>query len=261
MMTTIYLQGGDSRFDLLGERALQSGFRVYKKMPENMEKSAIFIFDPREKIKNILTIMKKAAAGSVFLMWKTDPQILALAKEKRFIVKGFSEDENYLSKNAVETAEGVLANVIEKTDRCLSELCILIYGYGNCGKEIAKLLWLCGCEVFIWSREKGCKRALDDGFNVYPAPNKGLFMFDGIVNTVPENIFPPSFLFTMRPKTHFFQVASGNSGISEKFLEEIGVFYHDLHGLPGKFSPATEADALWEIFKKALSEEKERKPI
>ncbi len=260
-METIYLKGGDSRFDLLGKRGLQEGFRVYKKMPDKPEKNAVFVFDPREKTEDILTVLEKAGEGSIAMVWKKEPEILSLAEEKNILVKAISEDEKYLLKNAVETAEGVLANVIAKTDRALEEQCILIYGYGNCGKEIAKLLWLCGCEIFIWSRERGRGKATEDGFNIYPAPTKGLFMFDGVVNTVPEKVFPKDLLSTLRPNTHFFQVASGDSGIDIQMLERMSVHYHALHSLPGKFSPATDADALWDLLAAVISEEKERRPI
>ncbi len=257
-MKTIYLQGVDPRLVLLGERALETGLRVYKKIPDKAEKEAVFVFDPTEKTENILPVLEKAEKGSLFLLWRTDPEIFARAEEKKIRVKNILEDKTYLLKNARETAEGVLASVIVETDRVLSDQCILVYGYGNCGQEIAKLLWLLGCEVFIWSRERGCKKALDDGFNIYPAPTKGLFMFDGVVNTVPEQIFSPELLSTLRPNTHFFQVASGTSGISEKLLKNKGILYHDLHGLPGKFSPATDADALFDVLTAVISDEKER---
>lgn len=260
-MKIIYLQGLDQRLDLLGDIALQKGFFVENTVPETVEQKSVFVFAPGESDENIFTTLKKAKEGSLFLVWRKNAEILTFAEKKRIRVKSFLENEIYLLKNAMETAEGVLGGIIAKTDRILSDQCILVYGYGNCGKEIAKALWLMGCEVYISSRERGCKKAIEDGFNIYPALQKGLSMFDGVVNTVPEAIFTPDFFSTLRPKTHFFQVASGTSGITKKMIEESKAFYHDFHGLPGKFSPATDADALFDVLIASISEEKERIPI
>ncbi len=119
-MKTIYLQGLDERLTLLREIFLQHGFHAVQAIPDKAEENAVFIFAPGEKSENIRATLEKAEKGSLFFLWKKDTEILALAEEKKICVKSILENDAYLLKNAQETAEGVLASVIEKTDRTLS---------------------------------------------------------------------------------------------------------------------------------------------
>ena len=247
-----YILSSDPRYDRLAALCEERGFSVSRSPKDAQGQKAVFVFSLGEKNAFILSVLFHALPGSVALVGKADEVLSSFARENGIRLIRALEDPAYLKQNALSTAEGALSRVIESTDRRLSELCLLIYGYGVCGSEIARLFWLCGCDVWVWSRERGNKKAIEDGFNLYCAPTLGLGMFDGVINTVPDPVFPPSLLSTLRPGAHFFQVASGASGISPSFLQERGVLYHDLHGLPGKFAPASEADALFLLIQKAL---------
>ena len=77
-------------------------------------------------------------------------------------------------------------------------------------------------------------------------------MFDGVINTVPEPIFTHEMLSTMRCGSSFFQIASGTSGIDPKKAEEMGFHFVPLHGLPGKYAPASEADAIRRVVEETI---------
>ena len=78
-------------------------------------------------------------------------------------------------------------------------------------------------------------------------------MFDCVINTVPDPIFPPEMLATMREGSFFFQIAGGFSGIEPETAEKIGIHFVPLHALPGKFCPASEADAIWHVVEETLN--------
>ncbi len=257
-LNTFYLLGKDARYDLVEKELSFLGARIFRSFETEQKEKAFFFLPMGMKENEILSLMEEAKPESIFLMAKMSPKIKEKANEKNLFCSALFDFEPYHRKNSIATAEGALAEIIQKTDRALSELCILIYGYGHCGKEIANLLWLCGCEVWIWSRERGQKKALADGFNLFDAPKHGFSMFDCVVNTVPDPIFSDSLLATLQEKSHFFQIASGNSGISEDILSRRGVCFHPLPSLPGKVSPASEADLILQIIKHLLKEEKER---
>lgn len=252
-MKFILPRTNDLRFVHLAKKAETAGYEVftYEKNPPE-EAGIIFIpFGLCEE--DLLTALESIPEGSLVFGGKGTSEGKRLAKEKNIRITFLLEEKRYLIKNARHTAEGVLAEIIAKTDRRLDDLCLLIYGYGNCGRAIARLLWLCGCEVWVWSRERGQALAEKDGFNVFPAPVKGLGMFDGVINTVPDPIFSTDLLSTMQKDSFFFQVASGFSGIDAKKAEAIGIRFVPLHGLPGKYTPASEADAIWDEVTRALS--------
>lgn len=258
-MRCFYLLGSDRRYDLIAEKWSETGGLVFREINSPPSEKALFFLPMGMGEEGILPLFSIALPGSVFLVAKSTPKIQAKAEEKGLLCFALFEIESYRKENSTATAEGLLSEIIRKTDRNLSEQCVLIYGYGNCGKAIADLLYLVGCEVWVWSRERGQKKALADGFNLFPAPNRGLSMFDLVINTVPDPVFPSSLLATLRKGSHFFQIASGLSGICPEELSARGVFFHPLPGLPGKISPASEADLIFQIIPELFKEEKERR--
>lgn len=246
-MNTFYFFDQDPRYLALGTLLKEEGYTVLTP-PENIPKEPLFyLFPLGQKEKEVLEILEKTEKGSFALVGKETPTLLSFAKEKGIFLKGALQDEIYLFRNAVATAEGVLKNVIEKCNKTLDELTVLIYGYGNCGNAIARLLWLCGCEVFVTSRERGRKKAEKDGFNIHWPQENSLSMFDAVVNTVPDPVFTDSLLLSMQEDSHFFQVATGLSGIDPNILSSHGIHFHPLPRLPGLYAPQSEAHALYDL--------------
>ncbi len=256
-MNTFYLLDRDPRYLILGEMLEEEGNRVLF-YPEEIPPEPLFYLFPlglgEEAVQNVLSTAKE---GSFALVGKTTPALHLFAKEKKITLRGALEDEIYLFQNAKATAEGVLKNVIETMDRTLDELTLLVYGFGNCGSAIARLLWLAGCEIFVCSRERGNKAAEKEGFNIYSAENLGLGMFDGVINTVPTPIFSDSLLFTMAEDSHFFQVATGLSGIDPEKLESRKIHFHPLPRLPGLYAPRSEALGLYDLITRSFENPKE----
>lgn len=240
----------DPRFIYLAEKAKENSFTVSEYDDSLPTESAVYVFPLNLREEEIPEILSKIPADSFVFLGRGSDSVKSLARQKNIHLTCLLEQESYLLKNAAHTAEGALAEIIAHVPRRLDDLCFLIYGYGNCGKFIARLLWICGAEVWIWSRERGQAQALRDGFNIYPAPDKGLGMFDAVINTVPDPIFAPDFLSTMQKDGFFFQIASGYSGIAPEEMKTMGIRFIPLHGLPGKYRPASEADAIWNEVKR-----------
>ncbi|MBE6711920.1 MAG: hypothetical protein E7580_00205 [Ruminococcaceae bacterium] len=253
MMKLFLPKSTDQRFVHLAKRAKEEGFSVIRQDMDFTEEQGVFFLPFGAGTKDCINALSRIPAGSFVFLGKADDSVKQYAKQHALHLTGLLEDKGYLLQNSNHTAEGTLAEILEKTDRRLDQLCFLIYGYGNCGKAIARLLWLCGCEIWICSRARGQALARKDGFNVFPAPEKGLGMFDGVINTVPEPIFSRELLATMQQDSFFFQVASGFSGIDPKETEKLRIRFTPLHGLPGKYCPASEADAIWEVVERTLN--------
>lgn len=246
-MNTFYLGDQESRYLHLAEFLKEEGKEVSFFLEELPPKPLFYIFPFGIKENKILEILENAQKGSIALVGKKSPALTYFCEEKGILLYGALEDEIYLFRNARATAEGVLKHVIEHCPYTLDALTVLVYGYGNCGSQIARLLWLSGCEVFVTSRERGMKEAEKDGFNIYSAEKLGLAMFDVVVNTVPEPIFSESLLSTMREDAFFFQVATGLSGIKQETITALGAAFLPLPRLPGLYAPKSEAMALLDL--------------
>ena len=245
-MNPICIFGRDRRYELLEERLIREGYPILKGRLEESEPCTVILpFSFTEE--KTLSLMNKMQPQSTVLLGNPTKAMDSLAKEKSLFLVPVLKDPSYRLRNALATAEGTLTQVIEKTDGLLSDLCILICGYGHCGSALARLFWLCGSEVWIHSREGSMKRASEDGFNLYPEWNAKAAMFDAVLNTVPDPIFPDPILRLLRSGSSFFQIASGLSGLSTEKMQDLGIDFHVLHGLPGQYAPASEAEALYRI--------------
>lgn len=247
-MENFYLLGTDRRFDALERILREDGFSVYRKA-ENGRKG-IYLLPLGAKSEEILDRMQNAAEGSAFVVGRADEETREFARQKGMGLHCLLEEEAYLEKNSAATAEGALAEVIRNTDRLLTEECILICGYGNCGKALARLFWLCGSEVWIYSHEGSMERARQDGFNIYRAPGNKMGMFDVILNTVPDAVFTKEWLKSIRRDCKIFQIASGLSGMDPEAARNASLSFYPLPSLPGKYAPETEAETIYTLLKR-----------
>ena len=247
-MENFYLLGSDRRFDILEQYLREDGFWVFRKEEEG--KKGIYLLSLGAKKKEVIDLLQKAAEGSTFFLGRAEEEVRDIAKQKSIDLHCLLEEEIYLEKNSATTAEGTLAEVIKNTDRLLSQQCILICGYGNCGRALARLFWLCGSEVWIYSHEGSMERARRDGFNIYRAPGKKLGMFDVILNTVPDPIFTDEWLGKIRRDCKIFQIASGLSGMDPEAAKAASLSFYPLPSLPGKYAPETEAETIYTLLKR-----------
>ena len=253
-MESVYILGKDRRFDALERLCRDEGFFVFRSV-EKKEKG-VFIFSLGAKKEEILSFLEKAEMGSLFLVGRADKETKELARKAGIGLFCLLEENEYLEKNSTATAEGTLAEVIRRTDRVLGETSVLICGYGNCGRALARLFWLCGSEVWIFSHEGSMEKARKDGFNTYRAPGKNLGMFDVILNTVPEALFSSEWVQGVREDGLIFQIATGLSGMDPDFAA-LGIPFIPLPSLPAKYAPETEAETIFTLLKRLLYTKKE----
>lgn len=252
-MKDIFVLGTDARFDVLSQLFEQDGHRVFRSLSFPVPEGAVVLFSLGAGEEEVLPVLKKLAKSSFVFVGRKTEEMVRLALQRELFLFALLQEEEYVLENSLATAEGCLAEVIQKTDCLLSELVVLICGYGNCGRALARLFWLCGAGVWIFSREGSLEKARHDGFNIYRAPGKNMGMFDVVLNTVPAPILTEEFTWSMREGSAIFQVASGTSGADRKALSAQGIRFHPLPGLPGRFAPQTEANCLYRIVNRALS--------
>jgi len=257
-MYHIELLTSDPRFLLVSEALRERGYPEIQNNDKSGKKR-LSLFSPRADHEEICKAIKDAAPGSIALVGRASTETKAFCQENKILLIPLLEDKRYLSENAIATAEGVLAEAVLKCDRILSQLCVLVCGYGNCGKEIARLLWLCGCEVWVYSRERGEKKAAEDGFNTVNSLKDGVAISDLVINTVEAPIFPPAVLDAFPSGCRLFQVATGFSGLCAEELSRRGVLFYPLPALPARCAPLSEADTILSILLPILEKERDER--
>lgn len=151
----------------------------------------------------------------------------------------FLQDPFYQAQNAAITADCAIQIVTEKYPQ-ISDLRILVLGWGRIGKCLGKKLEQLGAEVTISARKK-TDLALIQALDHFPLPLEEVAQnatyFDVIMNTVPALILPN---LQARNDALILELAS-KPGITGGNITEA-------RGLPGKMAPERSGKLIAETF-------------
>ena len=159
-----------------------------------------------------------------------------------------SLSEELKLRNAVTTAEGALALLVQNTERVLFGMAVTVVGYGAIGKRLSRLLADLGARVTVAARkEKDRTEAQLQGYAVQDTANLSLLGTEALVNTVPARIFTEQILTTREPSLFFLELASAPYGADPQVLERLKIPYLLGAALPGKVAPITAGEDLAKV--------------
>lgn len=250
-----FVLGQDRRYELLAAELSQYGtvFRDGDAGEEKGEAEKIYIFPMLAQDEDVFRALSGEGKRKAIFGAATQGQ-KEFCRNKKIPFLALLEEEVYLAQNALATAEGTLSEAIRLSEENLASQTVLIVGFGHCGSQIARLFALCGCEVFVFSRERGMKKALREGFSLFLPESGRLGMFDLVINTAPGDIFSEEMIPSFSPNALFLQVASGKAGFEAEKFCTLHRRYTALPGLPGRFSPKSEAEAIERLILKFIEE-------
>lgn len=159
------------------------------------------------------------------------------------------QDEQYLAENAELTAQCALRLLLNLLPVCLTELPVLIIGWGRIGKCLGKKLQLLGARVFVSARketDRAMLRALGYEALSVEEMKATLSRYRVILNTAPTPILSREELQQCDPGCFQIDLASvcGMDGLEVLWAR----------GLPGKYLPESSgqliADAVLRLCEK-----------
>ena len=154
----------------------------------------------------------------------------------------FLQDPYYLADNAAITARCAIQIVEEKVD--LSDVRVLILGWGRIGKCLGKLLQAKGADITIAAR-KDSDLAMIHALGYKPlqiqSADKNLADYQVILNTIPAMILPE---MIAAPKCVILELASKPGMIGPNIISALG--------LPGKMAPAKSGKLIADTFVRLL---------
>ena len=164
-------------------------------------------------------------------------------RERGLSVTDYFEDEAFQIRNAVPTAEGALAAMIDALPVTAAGLRCAVLGYGRIGSALARRLIPLGAEVTAAARsERDRARAESEGCRAVPLsdwkaePGGSAAVF----NTIPAAVLDGEVLGRLDPGTAVFDLAPGESGIVSGGCVRV----IPLPGLPGKCAPVTAGENI-----------------
>lgn len=175
------------------------------------------------------------------------PEQVELLERRDIRYLDFMKDEIVTEENAVATAEGVIAELVNHSPYNIDEAKIIVTGYGCCGKAIAERLRALGARVTVLARRREVRKeakkagfyAADFAFG--PEEAMGAAM---VVNTVPAPVITRAIIRELPRDAYILDIASKPGGTDFACAKECGIRADLALGLPGKYAPKESAYIL-----------------
>ena len=269
MVHKVLVAGGDGRMLRLVQLLKKDGFDVQTRglLPqetEDREAVDVILFPYPFSLKN----------GQIpsFTGEKLNPeQILSCARKDTLIIaqRGmesygtfahYTDAQDFERRNAEISAEATVYEVMQRTEKALMDLRILITGYGLFARALARKLQAFGADIWVAARRiEARKLAREDGMEAVSLQEMDAILgsVDFVLNTVPAQIFTQEHLRRLRPETWLLELASAPYGFSRDEAQTLGLRSALLPGLPAKYAPHSAALALEKAVLSLIEEAKQ----
>jgi len=167
--------------------------------------------------------------------------------------------EELVALNALATAEGTIAVLLEHSPITIWESNILIVGYGRIGKMLASRLTALGAHVSVSARKAGdmayiraCNcQALDTR-----KLGEELSDFDTVINTVPARVLDREQLKLLKKDALCIDLASRPGGFDFEAAKDLDLNVIWALGLPAETAPITAGKIIKETVMNILREKR-----
>lgn len=149
--------------------------------------------------------------------------------------------------NSIATAEGTIAEAIQRSPINLSGSPCLVLGYGKCGSILAAKLKGLNAKVCVAARKSSVLAEAEcAGFQTLPFDciKDSLSEFLFIFNTIPAKFFDESLLKEVSKDAILLDISSNPGCVDQEAAKKLGVNSALCLGLPGKYAPKTSGQIL-----------------
>ncbi len=186
---------------------------------------------------NLLDIIKNNCITTIYT-GNANKELKDLCKTYHITLYEMLKNPNFVADNALLTAKGLLyflhRDVVE-----ISDLSVLLIGYGNIGYYLAKLLKALRVDFDIYTEDdKEKKYILLEGYN-HVQPIEG--EYDLIINTIPKNI---DLDYEGIKHSRVIDVASAPYGFDIDKIMQYEINYEIISAIPSKFAPYSAAKLI-----------------
>ncbi len=272
------IAGGDMRMitvaELFAARGIQCkmfGFDKYKENKRDLEftdniesaiKDADIVILPfpcqKDGFLNTPFSGRKTELDSLFALGGKETVFIGgRLPEKQENFMDYSQQEDFLLRNAVPTAEGAVALAMQMMGTTIQGAELTVLGYGRIGSYLSNILRSLGAKVTVVARSAKSRTLAEIsgvcavGFDDCEAP---LSCADMVFNTVPFKVIGERELSAIGSGTAIIDLASLPGGADEAECVKHKVLLVRALGLPGKVAPKTAGKAVFETVLRLLSD-------
>lgn len=242
MCLTFCVAGRDPRQQAAAAALCRAGCRVVGAAEAGQADCVLFPAAQERINDETARILQAARPGTLLLAGRPGAALRRAAREADLPLADYFQYPELEALNAVPTAEGCLALLLELRRRTVWGGDFLVLGYGRVGRALAERLRLLGGGVTVAARSAvqraeaqgaGCRvEALAE----LPALLPGC---DTVVNTIPALVLPRTLLQMLPRGALVLDLASRPGGVDLASAEQLGVRVEPAPGLPGRYAPET----------------------
>ena len=238
-MQTIIVYGQDPRMDFVAGYFYHLGYEVYEEFLDDIEAYAI-ITSPTISYEMERELTNKANQGQILYYGILSKESLGILQSRGVVCRCYLNWENFVEKNAVLTAQGIVHEAI-KAGAVLCESHCLVAGYGHCAKALIPYLIEEGAHVDVLVRRRELRHdieALGCGYlSLQCAENICFDKYSYLFNTIPAVIFDRAMVHRLPLDIMIFDIASKPGGVDYNLCRSMDIWAKLYSSIPGKLYP------------------------
>lgn len=242
MLKTFCVAGHDARQRAAAQTLRGAGFRVIGPEAAVLADYVLLPMSQERVSDEVARTMQAVRPGTLILAGRPGAPVRRAAQEANLPLLDYFSRPELECLNAVPTAEGCLALLLQLRERTVWESDFLVLGYGRVGRAVARRLELLGGHVTVAARSAEqranarCAGHRAASLGELPALLPG---HDTVVNTIPALVLTRELLEKLPPEALVVDLASLPGGVDFAAAAALGLRAEHALSLPGKCAPRT----------------------
>lgn len=210
---------------------------------------------------DLARILRAARPGTLALGGRISEPVRAAARAAGVELIDYFARPELTCLNAVPTAEGCLALLMQRRTRTIWESPFLVLGYGRIGRAVAERLAALGGQVTVAARspeQRAGARCAGHRAAALTQLTQLLPDFDAVVNTIPALVLGRAQLEKLPAGALIIDLASRPGGTDFAAAARLGLTAEHALSLPAKCAPQTAGALVAQTVLSILHERQER---
>lgn len=238
---TVAVLGEDARQQAATAALAAAGVQLIKPMEAAQADVVVLPMPVNTDFAGLPLLLQQIKPGTVVLGGKIAPEVYRLPRTQRTELVDYYLRPELVEWNAIPTAEGCIALLLEHSNRTLWRQNVLVTGFGKVGRAVAVRLAALGAAVTVAARSPA-QRALAESLGCNTVSLDALnrpMDYSMVVNTVPAMLLGKPQLEMLPPHCIIVDLASKPGGTDFAAAKALG--YDAIHALalPAKCAPET----------------------